>query len=322
MQVLTYTKNYGALLTDIQLNKEYSFGDENIKFSTNLHNINNEYIPTTFQYSNLHDYFPKIKFVWNPKEGENYFDINKNFYIIDYIYVCINNYYELRIIDNYGNIHVSGMRNVDSPKIICFDSNILTNKENEEILSDQVIDHIKNNNLIINWSNTSVNITNKINEIKNIQKIAGMGKQKTIKYVLDQPQEILELEYESNEIIQDLIISFPDCDPWEKADELFTKYKDRLVELSKIQANENEIMSEIIHKKNNIEKLIAINNDIDDDEILALIEKKKEKLQSFELQINELFERNNNRRCEMNKLKILLTKLNNVPEKKLSTEFV
>lgn len=331
-QLLTYTKNYGSVLSEIQVNKTYSFKERKRISSSNItgfYDIYNgtinksitEYIITKERETQIYNPYNKncidFKFEWNPKEGETTFNIDNNISIIDYIYIIeakntsTHNDW-LIIIDNYGNIHKTKR---GSGNIMKFNSDVLLKREDRKVLSDQVIDYIKKHNLICNVTLTT-------NDIIDIQNIAGMGQEKIIKYELEQPQKIINMVYDKNDIIQDLILSFPGVDPWEKAKELMESYKGRLIHLFQLNQNESLILSDVIEKKNTIKKMIRRNKDIDDDDIKALIEMKKEKVKTFELQIDELMNRHSLRCSEINKLEKLLCKLSNISKKEIKTEFI
>lgn len=306
--LLTYTPGYGAELDNIQLNKIYSFDSIKVLKNKSCQIWNNREL-----------FYPvnnSIKFKWIPKEEETQFDLDKNITIIDCMIDFDNK--KTKIIDNYGNIHISGKTDgLSRESCIAFDSSILLNKTDKEILSDQVIDYIKQNNLIcLPAINTE--------HIKQIQNIAGMEREKTIKYVMEYPQRVVEVEYDINDIIKELVIAFPGCDPWEKAKELFEKYTDMVDTLTEEYKNDKETLGHLIHEKNNIYKMIMRNKDIDDDDLKELIAIKTSKMESAESQIEEILERNKERRDKINKLNLLLCKLDatSIPEKTLTTEFI
>ena len=68
--------------------------------------------------------------------------------------------------------------------------------------------------------------------------------------------------------------------------------------------------------------LITRNKDIDDEDILELIEIKKLKLTAIERQIDDLLEKNSTRYEEIIKLKLLISKLELIPEKDCGTDFI
>lgn len=336
-QLLTYTKNFGSVLNEIQVNKTYSFTERkrislsNIRSCYGIYNGNinksiTEYIITKERETQSWNPYNKncidFKFEWIPKEGETTFNIDNNINIIDYIYIIEDSQNGripstpqndwLILIDNYGNIHKTKR---GSGNIMKFNSDVLLKREDRKVLSDQVIDYIKKHNLICNVTLTT-------NDIIDIQNIAGMGQEKIIKYELEQPQKIIKMVYDKNDIIQDLILSFPGVDPWEKAKELMESYKGRLIHLFQLNQDESLILSDVIEKKNTIKKMIRRNKDIDDDDIKALIEMKKEKIKTFKLQIDELMNRHSLRCSEINKLEKLLCKLSNIPKKEIKTEFI
>lgn len=313
--LLTYTPGYGAELDNIQLNKIYSFDSIKVFINKSCQIWDKNTNKSDFVRINN-----SFAFKWIPKEEETQFDLDKNISIIDYM-VDFDNNKKIKIIDNYGNIHISGKGGFPhmsgSFRCIEFDSSILLNKTDKEILSDQVIDYIKQNNLIcLPAINTE--------HIKQIQNIAGMGREKTIKYVMEYPQRVVEVEYDINNIIKELVIAFPGCDPWEKAKELFEKYTDMVDTLTEEYKNDKEILGHLIHEKNNIYKMIMRNKDIDDDDLKELIAIKTSKMESAESQIEEILERNKERREKINKLNLLLCKLDatSIPEKTLTTEFI
>lgn len=309
--VLTYTPGYGYELKDIKINKVY-----------NIEYINDCYEDeTTKDYINFHSNSKEnLKFMikWTPEEGETHIDINKNITIIDYLLVkdnCGENQ-RMYILDNYGNKYSShaGGNGYGEESYSNFYENILLQKD-MNVLSDQVIDYIKQNNLIYKLNSE---------QIKEIQKLADMGKEKTIKYVMEYPQSIIEVAYDKNNIIKELNIAFPTCDPWEKAKELFNKYSSMVNALTEEYEKDTELMTYFIGEKNNIEKLIRRNKDIDDKDIKELIEIKSSRLKGFESQIEGLLESNEVKKNKINKLNLLLCKLDptNIPEKILTTEFI
>lgn len=303
-KVLTYTPNYRAKLQDIQINKNYNI-EETLK-----HDF---------------DHIKQFYFKWIPEEGETTFDLNKNINIIDFNFNAIrgkdsyNRTYTVSmcIIDNYGNIYETIFNNYDGwnkdPRFK-FDSIILKNKE-QEILSDQVIDFIIDNNIIRKKNLSS-------DEIKKIQEIAGMGQEQTIKYVINRPQEIIEVKYDKNDILKDLLLSFPGCDPWDKSKELIEKYTTRISILLSSLDHDEDLFDELVYEKNNIKKMISRNIDIDDDDIQQLIENKKKILNRINNKINEIMDRSEDKNDEIEKLKVLLCKLENIPQKKMTTEFI
>lgn len=298
-QVLTYTPNYRVELTNIMLNKVYSF---NYKFGTRDKN----------------NILYKFIFKWEPTEGEINFNLNKNFTIIDCIPILVTNQNvyvnQVKIIDNYGNIHVAyNNHNREAPKI--FSSSIIENKEGQEVLSDQVIDFIKDNNIVSNNTITS-------EHIKQIQKIAGTGKEKKITYTIDDTCEIRDISYDRNDIIKDLIISYPGEDPWEKAKELYSIYEKKYEKLNDEREEDIKLLRTLVHTKNNIMNLISRNKDIDDEDILELLRIKKIKLTSIERQIDYILEKNSTRYEEIIKLKLLISKLDLIPKKECGTEFI
>lgn len=310
-KLLTYTPGYGSVLKDIQVNKIYevpeSVGQMTHTWgSFELQRINQ------INHKGINNHKYKILFKWSPKPGEVNFNINDKITIIDYVKIQIpgDTTYYLRIIDNYGNIYTNSWNNQTTQEL---SSDILLEK-NEEMLSDQVIEYIKKYKLVCNVAIQS-------EDIKQIQKIAGMGREKTITYTLENPQKIVEEKYDINSVIKDLIVAFPGCDPWEKADELTKKYKSKLQQLKKDEHIDRDILSECCKQKTNTAKLISRNRDIDDEDVKSLVEMKVSKLRGIEAQIKEVLERCEIRTREVNKLKPLLVKLLNIPEKSATTDF-
>lgn len=290
-QVLTYTPGYGSELKDIEINKIYNI--ESIKCC--WENGSKQTIKADFE----------LKINWIPKEGETHIDIDKSITFIDYLLVKDKhgNIKHMHILDNYGNIYSGGM----------YCSSDILLKKDDEMLSDQVIDYIKQNELIYNLNS---------DQIKQIQKIAGMGREKTIKYVMEYPDVYVEAEYDINDIIKELNIAFPGCDPWEKAKELYDKYDSMDTVLVKEYKKDQELLNYCVREKNNIEKLIKCNKDIDDEDIRELIKIKSSKLKGIESQIECVLENNDVRKEKLHKLNLLMCKLFSIPEKILTTEFI
>lgn len=298
-QVLTYTPGYGSELKDIEINKIYNI--ESIKCC--WENGNKQTIKADF----------KLKINWIPKEGETHIDIDKSITFIDYMLVKDKhgNTKRMHILDNYGNKYHCFDAHCPSGSIL-FMSDILLKKD-DEMLSDQVIDYIKQNELIYNLNS---------DQIKQIQKIAGMGREKTIKYVMEFQGVNVEAEYDINDIIKELNIAFPDCDPWEKAKELYDKYESMRTVLVEEYRKDQELLNYCVREKNNIEKLIKCNKDIDDEDIRELIKIKSSKLKGIESQIECVLENNDVRKEKLHKLNLLMCKLDSIPEKILTTEFI
>lgn len=321
-QTLTYTPNYGAKLTDIKVNTKYTFAKGKI-LSECDGKLNFESGGSSFSFrcvDNLgQNGVCEFCFEWHPKEGETSFAQDESTTIIDYAY--INDKYgkphTMIIIDNYGNIHRTRRRPIirgNSMEWYSFANGILRKKD-QEPLSDQVIDYIQRNNIVCNPTITS-------EHIKQIQELAGMGREKTITYTVDSPCETVEIVYDKNDILKDLMVSFPGCDPWEKAEELQTRYDISLKELMEESDRDTETMNEFVRAKTNIEKVISRNRDIDDEDIRELIEMKKAKLSILESQIDDILVRNHERRVQVTELKVLLSKLNHIPEKTTETDFI
>lgn len=328
-QVLTYTPGYGSELQDIEINKIYEIEINKCC----MDKINNFNYPFHFNKKgngmklvcyNKESMLHKIIIKWTPRASETHIEINKNVTIIDSLLINRNtgSIDGMYMLDNYGNKYI-GKYNANNNiyhsgqninNCILFESDILLQKD-DEMLSDQVIDYIKQNNLIYILDSV---------QLKQIQKLAGMGREKTIRYVMEYPQSIVEVEYDKNDIIKELNIAFPGCDPWDKAKELFDKYDSMNNLLIEEYEKDTELMRYCIHEKNNIEKLISRNKDIDDEDIKNLIEIKCSKLKNIESQIEGILEKNDIRREKINKLNLLLCKLDvrNIPEKKLTTDFV
>ena len=310
--VLTYTPNYRAKLSNIVLNKKYSISNKV---------MNKEMKISTFSYSLEYraddSQSFKIMFKWEPKEGETKFNLNTNITIIDYI-LFTNNYGRIetiKLIDNYGNIHIVNDVNIQQDLLASFTSSIIENKEGLEILSDQVIDFIIDNNVVCNPTIGS-------DYIKQIQKIAGTGKEKKITYTIKDTCETRDITYDRNDIIKDIVISFPGEDPWEKADDLYDIYESKYDKLNDEHDGDIKLLKSLVHTKNNIMDLITRNKDIDDEDILELIEIKKLKLTAIERQIDDLLEKNSTRYEEIIKLKLLISKLELIPEKDCGTDFI
>tara|TARA_Y100000780_G_C13683217_1_gene416780 strand:+ start:914 stop:1864 length:951 start_codon:yes stop_codon:yes gene_type:complete len=310
-QLLTYTHNYSSELSDIELNKRYKINNIKQCYIDN-YGSNLQINPEKMTDETTREFHLTVK--WVPKQGETHIEINKDITFIDYLVVINSNGGNVKstyILDNYGNKHKCCC---DHNLNISVNSNILTQKDGE-ILSDQVIDYIKDNGLICILNSE---------QIKQIQKLADLGKEKTIKYVMECPQTIIEIDYDRNNIIRDLIIAFPGCDPWKKSIELFYEYSDIVCVLEDEYEKNTKLLEYCICQKNNIQKLIKRNKDIDDEDIKELIEIKRSKLENIESQIEGILESNSVKREKLNKYNILLCKLDleNFPEKNLTTEFM
>jgi hypothetical protein len=324
-QVLTYTPGYRAVLNGLDVNKGYALASMD---GCKTGGLSDNGSSGFRQMIEVEDYIGEIDnisicFKWAPGGGERHFELNPDITIIEVLVfkACSRGgspVIQTRFIDNYGNIHSScpnkAYYGTPLEHRFAFSSDILTPTE-DEMLSDQVIDFIKDNNLIYNLNITS-------DHFKQIQALAGTGREKTIKYVIEQPREIVELKYDRNDILRDLLISFPGCDPWEKASELLALYSSILDDHMRERDDDLKTCKSCVTEKNNIEKMIVRNRDIDDPDIRAVVEMKRTKLGRIEELISDIKTRDASRQGEMRKLRQLICKLNNIPKKLCSTEFI
>lgn len=314
-QVLTYTPGYRAVLNGLDVNTGYALASMDGCKGGYLYNDIRGIMPEREQ----EKMGKSICFKWTPGGGVRHFELNPDITIIEMLIIrsclsCGTPFVRVRFIDNYGNIHDSNNTHEHREPFYNFSSDILTPTE-DEMLSDQVIDFIKDNNLIYNLNITS-------DHFKQIQGLAGTGREKIIKYVIDQPREIVELKYDRNDILRDLLISFPGCDPWVKASELLALYNSILDDHMRERDDDLKTCKSCVTEKNNIEKMIVRNRDIDDPDIRAVVEMKQAKLGRIEALITDIKTRDASRRGEMRKLRQLICKLNNIPKKSCSTEFI